>query len=205
MIIKRMESGILAANTYFVCDEESKKGFLVDPGGRNDNMVNFIAECGCTPEYIILTHGHCDHMAGVPFYKELFPEIKVVACAAEKEVLADPNQNFCRMIGQTISMEADIWVNDGDALTVGGMELKFLHTPGHSPGGMCISVGDILLSGDTLFKNSIGRTDFPNASFEDLKNAVHEKIFVLPDETRVFPGHMGETTVGFEKRNNPFV
>lgn len=205
MIFKCMESGRMGANTYFVADEKSKLGFIVDPGGHNSNMVNFIRESGCAPAYIILTHGHCDHIAGVDAFMEEFPHMKIVACAAEKEILSDPGLNLSPMLGKALSIEADLWVNDNDRLSVGDLDLKFIHTPGHTPGGMCILVEDILFSGDTLFRQSIGRTDFPNGSFEELKNSIHNKLFILPDETQVFPGHMGATTIGFEKRTNPFV
>ena len=98
-------------------------------------------------------------------------------------------------------------MEDGNELEVGGIEIRFLHTPGHSPGGMCIYIPkeNTLFSGDTLFQNSIGRTDFPGCSFKDLAKAIHEKLWTLPDETQVFPGHMGPTSIGYEKGHNPFV
>ena len=107
--------------------------------------------------------------------------------------------------GTHIALSADIWVDDCDSLKIGDMELKFIHTPGHTPGGMCILIGDTLFSGDTLFKLSIGRTDFPGGSFAEIKKSIHEKLFVLPDDVTVYPGHMGTTTIGIEKRSNPFV
>ncbi|MDD2217541.1 MAG: MBL fold metallo-hydrolase [Eubacteriales bacterium] len=205
MIFKCMESGMLGANTYFIADEKNKLGFIVDPGGHNNDMVNHIRESGCALEYVVLTHGHCDHIGGVDYYKQEFPTIKIVACEAEKKILFNPKLNMSPMIGENISMEADIWVRDNDKLSVGDLELKFIQTPGHTPGGMCILIDDILLSGDTLFRASIGRTDFPNGSFDELMDSIRNKLFILPDEIKVFPGHMSETTIGFEKRNNPFV
>ena len=109
------------------------------------------------------------------------------------------------MMGGAVTLTPDITVNDGDTLQVGNMELKFLHTPGHSPGGMCIVTGNVVFSGDTLFCASIGRTDFPGCSFNDLAEAIRTKLYVLPDDTQVLPGHMGPTTIGYEKENNPFV
>ena len=104
-----------------------------------------------------------------------------------------------------ITVEPDILVKQGDTLNVGSMKLTFLMTPGHTPGGMCILADDALFSGDTLFYGSIGRTDFPESSFEELAASIHQQLFTLPDQTKVYPGHMGTTTIGFEKRNNPFV
>ena len=107
--------------------------------------------------------------------------------------------------GTPVSIVADISVKDGDTLDVGNMRLEFIMTPGHSPGGMCIRIGTVLFSGDTLFQASVGRTDFAGGSMPLLIKSIKEKLFVLPDDTRVFPGHMGATTIGFEKENNPFV
>jgi glyoxylase-like metal-dependent hydrolase (beta-lactamase superfamily II) len=107
--------------------------------------------------------------------------------------------------GHPVALSADRYVADGDTMKVGELELKFLHTPGHTPGGMCILAEDVLFSGDTLFEQSIGRTDFPGSSYQDIVKSIREKLFVLPDDTTVLPGHMGATTIGFEKENNPFV
>lgn len=205
MKVTNLPSGPLAVNTYLVEDESTKKGFIVDPGGYNPQLTKKIASEGIDIQYIILTHGHGDHIGGVMQHKEELPNVKVVADEAELPMLSDPQMNMSTMLGGAAAVTPDITVKDGDTLTVGSLELKFLHTPGHSPGGMCISVGRALFSGDTLFCASIGRTDFPGSSFQDLSDSIKNKLYVLPDDTRVFPGHMEPTSIGYEKENNPFV
>lgn len=206
MIVKNFMSGPMAVNSYLVADEKTKKAFIVDPGGHNNNMVNFIKENELDIDYIILTHGHGDHIGGVKAYLEEFPKSKLVAGEQERELLEDAKLNLSKEVsGVPISLVADQWVSDGDILSVGNMELKFIFTPGHTAGGICILVGDSLFSGDTLFAQSIGRTDFPGGSFAVIKDSIQNKLFILPNDTKVYPGHMGETTIGFEKENNPFV
>lgn len=207
MQILSLSSGMIGTNTYYVYDEDTKKGFIVDPGGYNKALTEKINELGLEMNYIILTHGHADHIMGVEDFKKDFPDAKVVANKAEAEMLADTRFNMSEQFGKPTTLTADINVEDGDTLQVGGLNLEFLHTPGHSPGGMCIYIADenTLFSGDTLFHASIGRTDFPGCSFEALADSVHEKLWPLPDETQVLPGHMGPTLIGFEKEHNPFV
>lgn len=206
MKIVSAPTGPGGANTYIASDEKSNKGFIVDPGGYHKDIVNYIKENNIEIEYIILTHGHGDHIGGVKEFLADFPNAKVLASEKERATLNNADLNLSRtMFAAPITLDADVYVNDGDTLQIGGMVLKFFHTPGHSPGGMCILVDNVLFSGDTLFQQSVGRTDFQGSSFDDLKKSIHEKIFVLPDDTQVLPGHMGPTTVGFEKEHNPFV
>ncbi len=206
MKITNIPSGPLDVNTYIVADEETKKAFIVDPGGHNMRTVNLIADEGYEVEYIILTHGHGDHIGGVTEYMKDYPKAKLVAALAEKEMLGTAQFNLSMDVcSKKVELEADIWVDDGDSLDVGDMKLHFLMTPGHTPGGMCILIDDVLFSGDTLFRQSVGRTDFAGGSFRQLAKSIREKLFVLPDNTKVYPGHMGYTDIGFEKRNNPFV
>ena len=206
MILKSFLSGPLSVNCYVATDDATKKTFIVDPGGHNINMVNYCKENNLDVEYIILTHGHGDHIGGVSATKKDFPNSKLIACIHEKIMLADPNINMSILTGGTpIALVADHYVIDGETMKVGNMELKFLHTPGHTPGGMCIVVGDAVFSGDTLFQQSIGRTDFPGSSYAAIKDSIENKLYKLPDDTNVLPGHMGPTTIGFEKENNPFV
>ncbi|MGI6731287.1 MAG: MBL fold metallo-hydrolase [Anaerovoracaceae bacterium] len=206
MIIKNFTSGPLGTNSYLVTDKNTKKSFIVDAGGHNVDMVNHIKENQLQVEYIILTHGHGDHIGGVEAYKKEFPGVKLVAGAEEKQLLSDAKLNFSReTTGFSIGLVADHYVIDGETIKVGDMELKFIHTPGHTKGGICILVKDALFSGDTLFAQSIGRTDFPGGSYPEIVASIRNKLFVLPDDTRVYPGHMNETTIGREKETNPFV
>ncbi|MDD3168399.1 MAG: MBL fold metallo-hydrolase [Eubacteriales bacterium] len=206
MMIKRFYTGPLSVNCYVAADETTKKTFMVDPGGHNVDMVNFIKNNDLDLEYIILTHGHGDHIGGVPDLRKEFPEAKLVACIYEKELLENADLNMSTMVyGYPVTFAADQFVTEGETLQVGAMELRFLHTPGHTPGGMCIVTEDVVFSGDTLFEQSIGRTDFPGSSYEAIVKSIREKLFTLPDDTKVLPGHMGTTTIGFEKENNPFV
>lgn len=207
MRITNLPSGALQVNTYLAVDEETNKGFIVDPGGYNPVLTKKVKEENIEIEYILITHGHSDHICGVNEHKAEFEGCKVVAHAAEEPMLHDIRFNFSAEFGMPYTVDADIYVNDGDELKCGNIDLKFFHTPGHSPGGMCIYAEkeNILFSGDTLFRQSIGRTDFTCCSFKDLAESIRSKLYVLPAETQVFPGHMGPTEIGFEKRNNPFV
>ncbi len=206
MELKVYTGGTAGSNSYLAIDEKSNKAFIVDAGIHSSAMVDEIRQNGYKVEYLILTHGHGDHIAGVEGYRKDFPEMKVVAHFAEKDMLNHPHLNFSREIsGRPIGFDADIYVSDGEALQVGGLQLKFIHTPGHTKGGMCILADGLLFSGDTLFCQSIGRTDFPGGDFNEIADSIHSKLFVLPDETDVLPGHMGPTSIGYEKENNFFV
>lgn len=206
MIVKGYYSGALQVNSYLVYDEETKKGFIVDPGGVNAGLLQKVEEEDIDILYIILTHGHGDHIGGVGVHQQAFPKAKLVACKKEEAFLKEPSLNCSKeTCGVSISLDADLYVEDKDTLNIGNLTLHFIETPGHTPGGMCILVEGYLFSGDTLFAQSIGRTDFPMGSYSQLIDSIKTKLFLLPDETKVFPGHMGTTTIGYEKRHNPFV
>ena len=205
MRVYRYMTGPLQVNTYLAYDD-TKKGFIVDPGGYSMALAETVKKEEIEIEYIILTHGHADHIGGVAEFQKEYPQAKVVAYVGERDMLQDPAMNSSYEINRkAITVEADIYVNDRDTLTVGEVELTFVHTPGHTLGGMCILTPGYVFSGDTIFRASIGRTDFYGGSFEQIAKSIKERLYILPDNTLVLPGHMGETTIGYEKENNPFV
>jgi glyoxylase-like metal-dependent hydrolase (beta-lactamase superfamily II) len=205
MEVIEYQTGPLRTNTYLVYDE-TKEAFLVDPGSYLKQISNNVASKELDLKYIVLTHGHGDHIGGIKQFKVDFPDIKVVALDAEKATLNDSVLNNSKiLLGGETSMDADIYVHDGETMKIGNMDLKFMATPGHTPGGMSILIGDVLFSGDTLFKTSIGRTDMPGGDYNQLIDSIRTKLFTLPDDTKVYTGHMGNTTIGWEKKHNPFV
>ena len=205
MEVIEYQTGPLRVNTYLVFDE-TKEAFLVDPGSYLKQISNKIVEKELNLKYIVLTHGHGDHIGGIDLFKADFPDAKVVALEEEKETLNDPVKNNSAVIlGGLLSMDADMYVKAGDTLEVGDMKLKLIATPGHTPGGMSILLENSVFCGDTLFKGSIGRSDFPGGDYLTLIDSIKTKLFALPDDTVVYPGHMSKTTIGWEKKHNPFV
>ncbi len=205
MRVYRFVTGPIQVNTYLAFDE-TKKGFIVDPGGYSAAIAEIVEREEIEVEYIILTHGHADHIGGVEDFKEKYPNARIVAYTAERDMLQDAAMNASYDIyRKAITVEADVYVKDRETLTVGETELTFIHTPGHSLGGMCILTDGHVFSGDTLFRASIGRTDFYGGSFDEIAKSIRERLYILPDQTLVLPGHMSETTIGYEKEHNPFV
>jgi len=198
--IIRYIKGSYATNVYLVFDKETKDAFIIDPSIEFSEITRDIDMYGLNPKYIILTHGHGDHTGGIDYLKEEYPEIKLVFCKKEKNFIYDRDKSM----GQG-GIVADILVSDNDELEIGNIKLRFIETPGHTPGGMCVLMDDVLFSGDTLFFASVGRTDFIGGNTEQLIESIRTKLLCLPDKTLVLPGHMRETNIGFERNNNPYV
>jgi glyoxylase-like metal-dependent hydrolase (beta-lactamase superfamily II) len=209
MQIKHFLVGGIGTNCYLAWDESdstNKPAFLIDPAGAADKIKKTIDEEGLDLKYIILTHGHGDHTGGVVEIKRYFPSAQLAVSGAELDLLKNDSMNYSKSInGREFDLEPDVLLNDGDVLEVGSLKLKIITTPGHTKGGISIYVGDVLFSGDTLFARSIGRTDLPTGNYDEIVSSIRNKLFKLPDETVVLPGHEAQTTIGYEKKHNPFV
>ena len=206
MKIEKFVIGIIGTNCYLVQNEETKECFLVDPAICPAELVSHIKSQGLALKAILLTHGHFDHIMGIDGFLKEF-QVPVYAHEEEKLLLNDPAMNSSVNYGPGYTFSRAEYLEDGQKLTVAGMEIEVLYTPGHTIGGCCYYIPDegVLFSGDTLFWTSIGRDDLPTGSCSQLIRSIQEKLMCLPDKTQVYPGHMQETSIGFEKIHNPFI
>lgn len=201
MIIERLEVGPFASNCYIVGAESGKEAMIIDPGAEADTILKRTEYLGLQIKLIVLTHGHMDHVGALPEVKK--------ATAAEVAIHADDARSLQARTPFSLSPQApsppDRLLKGGDSIDIGELHFLVLHTPGHSPGGICLMGEGVVLSGDTLFNFGIGRTDMPGGSYSQLMNNIHTKLMVLPDNTVVYPGHGPETTIGAERQWNPFL
>ena len=206
MRVEKFVTGIISTNCYLAVNEDTKQAVVVDPAAAPARLMDHIREEGLKIEAILLTHGHFDHIMGIDgFLKEY--SVPVYVHEDDLKMMEDPqwNQSAIYTAGYTFAGAAPL--RDGQTLSLAGYDFQVLHTPGHTPGGCCYYVKSegVLFSGDTLFQRSVGRPDFEGSSTKDLIRGIKEKLMVLPDDTHVYPGHMGETLIGYEKRENPFI
>jgi glyoxylase-like metal-dependent hydrolase (beta-lactamase superfamily II) len=202
--VAAMEVGPLAANAYIVWHAATGKAAVVDPGDEGEEILRGVTDRGLTLDKILITHGHFDHVGGVRFLKERTGAAVYIHRDEVARMRAAPRQGAMFGLGVSEPPAPDALVGEGDVVTLADQEFRVLHTPGHTPGHVAFVCGRLAFVGDLIFAGSIGRTDLPGGSHADLLRAVREKIFTLPDETILFPGHGPATTVGEEKRTNPF-
>ena len=203
--IKRRVLSACSTNCYYVFREDADEIVVIDPGDSGETVYEDIKSLGFDKVAgILLTHGHGDHTGGALKLKEL-TGAKIYAHEAEAEILKDPVKNLSGWFGKAYGFEADEYFHDGQSFSMAGIDFKVIHTPGHTQGGCCYYDEEdmAMFCGDTIFNESVGRTDFYSGSASKLLNSIREKIMTLPDDTRLYSGHGEKTTVGYEKKYNP--
>ncbi|ENZ02135.1 MBL fold metallo-hydrolase [Clostridium thermobutyricum] len=198
MIIKAIPAGIYDANCYILIDEKTREGAIIDPGGDELKLERIIKDLDFKPKFILLTHAHMDHVGGVEYLSKLL-KIPFYMHENEEHYIENDNTVFGNI------RKADGFLKEDTKLNIGNLDIKVIHTPGHTQGGVCFLVDGKLFSGDTLFQGSIGRTDFPGGDMNTILNSIKDKLLILGDEVEVYPGHGPKTTIGFEKKINPFL
>jgi len=205
IVLEQLVVGPLAVNCYLLGCSTSQKMAVIDPGGEVQRIWPRVTEIGYSLEYIINTHGHLDHTAGNQELKQK-SQAGIIAHPDDLILMTRSDNFLSTMIPDAKpSPPPDQLVHDADIIKLGKLSLKVIHTPGHTPGGICLLVGDILFTGDTLFADGIGRTDFPGGNYQQLIASIKNKLYVLDEQLRILPGHGGESTLGREKHWNPFV
>lgn len=206
MILKTLEVGPFASNCYIVASEKTKEAMVIDPGDEAEAILDTVKKLGLKVKLIVITHGHVDHVSALGQVKEA-TGAPVAIHGDDAAILRGSGQMLTMMLG--VKSDAppapDRLLKDGDVIKVGELSFKVAHTPGHSPGGICLIGEGVAFTGDSLFNYGIGRTDFPGSSYEELMQSIRTSLLTLPDDTVVLPGHGPETTIGDERRGNPFL
>ncbi len=201
MKVEKWELGSFRTNCYIVIGDNNE-AMVIDPGYQDEKLLDYLKQYRV--KYIVNTHGHIDHIGGNFDTKERTGAPLCIHKADESYLGKDPN-SYIHFNKNFKKSTADKYLKEGDVLTFGGLEAKILETPGHTKGGISIVIGDYVFSGDTLFRNSIGRTDLADGNFNQLIDSITKKLMTLPGDTIVCPGHMGESTIEHEKNHNPFL
>ncbi len=205
MIVRKLEVGPFASNCYIVGDQSGGSGIIIDPGAEADVILKTADGLGLKVQLIVLTHGHMDHVGALPEVKKTTgADIAVHSEDARSLQVRNPFGAIAGGASQSV-ITADRLLSDGDIIVIGDQPLTVLHTPGHTPGGICLLGQGVLFSGDTLFNSGVGRYDLPGGDYEQLMHSLREKLMPLPEETIVYPGHGPDTTIGAERRSNPFL
>jgi hydroxyacylglutathione hydrolase len=209
MDVEQMKVGFMDVFCYIVSSPNQKEALVIDPAGDEERIVDRLAQKGLTLQYIVNTHGHGDHQCGNAKVQEL-TGAKIVMHRLDEEMFNSPmGHQMSRQFGFAVSPPADILVEDGEQIVVGDISLEVIHTPGHSPGGICLYGDGQVFTGDTLFVGAIGRTDLPGASHRQFMQSIRERLLSLPGDTIVWPGHdygmRPSSTIEIEKQTNPWL
>lgn len=204
--VEQLVLGPVNTNCYFALNQETKELLIIDPADQPEQIFQKAAQMEGNPVAVLLTHGHFDHISAAEAVRDKY-DIPVYACPNEEEMLREPSVNMTQYYGSPVSMKADITPSDLEVFETAGFMVQMIFTPGHTKGSCCYYFKDenVLFSGDTLFHGSVGRTDFPGGSAAQIVESLHRLVDALPEETVVYPGHDMSTTIGYEKRYNPFV
>jgi hydroxyacylglutathione hydrolase len=204
VIVRKLELGPFATNCFIVGAESGREGMIIDPADEARVILSTVKELGLDIKYIVLTHGHMDHIGALKEVKEA-TGAEVAVHSDDADSLQDQSLGALFGLAYPTPSPPDRLLEEGDSLDVGDLHFSVLHTPGHTPGGICLLGHGVVFSGDTLFNYGIGRTDFPGGSYSQIMDSIRNKLMVLPDDTIIYPGHGPDSTIGTERQGNPFL
>lgn len=204
MLIRSAEVGSFAANCYLLACDETREGVIIDPGAEARTILDMVAKEKVKVQYIINTHGHVDHVGANEEVRRALG-VPLLIHEADGEMCKKPHASLSAFVGKLHLAVPDRLLTDGEKIKAGNLTIEVISTPGHTKGSISLLVDGALFTGDTLFAGSIGRTDFPGGSFEQIIRSIKERLLVFPDDTPVYPGHGPRSTIGEEKKYNPFL